>query len=255
MTHSARFADLRDASVFITGGGSGIGASLTRGFLEQGANVAFIGRSDYSGFSEEMERATGIRPLFMRGDVTRTPELHAAIDAAEEAHGPLDVLVNNAANDLRFDAMEVTDEDWDAQEAINLKHLFFSMQRAARTMRGRGGRIVNFTSITYMEGTPGMIPYATAKAGITGMTRALAREWGADGIRVNALAPGMVLTEKQLETWISEEDVQAHMDKQALKVRMGPQDMVGPTLFLASDASRMVTGQCLVADAGVVTTG
>lgn len=256
MTHSARFADLDGASVFISGGGSGIGAALTEGFLAQGAKVAFVGRSDSSDFVAEMRDRTGAAPLGMQGDVTDIAELRATLDRAEAENGPLDVLVNNVANDQRFDSFDVTEQDWDSQHAVNLKHLFFASQHVARSMKARGGgRIVNLTSIVYMTGQAGLAPYVTAKAGITGLTRTLAREWGCHGIRVNALAPGMVLTEKQLEKWIDEETKQSHKASQALDVELGPPDMVGPVLFLASDASAAITGQCLVADAGVAFAG
>ncbi len=250
------YADLREASVFITGGGSGIGLSLTEGFLRQGAKVTFVGRSDYAAEVDRLAEDTGNRPHFIRCDVTDISALTAALDVAEAAHGPLDILINNAANDMRFDALEVTEEDWDAQHDVNLKHYFFASQHAARSMiPRRRGAIVNLSSIVYMMGAEGMVPYITSNAGITGMTRALARDWGPHGIRVNALAPGMVLTERQLRDWITPEGKAAVMDRQALKVEMGPDDMVGPVLFLASDAARVITGQCLVADAGVVATG
>lgn len=256
MSNVATYPDLSGASVFITGGGAGIGLSLTEGFLRQGAKVAFVGRSDYSAEVDRLEAETGRRPLFIRCDVTDVTALHAAMDAAEAAHGPLDVLVNNAANDMRFDPLEVSEADWDAQHDVNLKHYFFACQRAARSMIPRGkGAIINFSSITYIMGAGGMTPYTTANAAITGMTRALARDWGHHGIRVNALAPGMVLTQRQLRDWITPEAKAAVMDRQALKVEMGPDDMIGPALFLASAASGVVTGQCLVADAGVVGTG
>ncbi|SHI80552.1 SDR family NAD(P)-dependent oxidoreductase [Wenxinia saemankumensis] len=247
------YPDLDGASVFITGGGSGIGAALTEGFLRQGAKVGFIGRSDYSDFVDEMERRTGIRPLFVQGDATRKDELTGALDQAAAAHGALDVLVNNAANDMRYDVGEIGEDDWNSQIAINLSHQFFAAQHAAEAMKARGhaGRIVNYTSITFKQGAPGMVPYETSKAGIVGLTRALARDYGTAGIRVNCLAPGMVLTDKQLDKWIDDEAKQAMIDDQCLKVELKPEDMVGPTLFLASAASGSITGQCLIADAGV----
>ncbi|QQA42381.1 SDR family NAD(P)-dependent oxidoreductase [Pelagovum pacificum] len=251
-SHSATFADLRDASVFITGGGSGIGAALTEGFLRQGAKVAFIGRSDYSDFCDKMEQKTGVRPLFVKGDVTDTARLRAAIDEAEAAHGPLDVLVNNAANDQRTDPMEVSVEDWDSMMAINFRHYFFACQRAAESMKGRGGSIVNFSSIAHVMGVDELNVYGPANAGIEGMTRTLSRNWGKDGIRVNSLLPGMVLTEAQLEKWISEEDRKKHLEGQALKRSLYPEDIVGPVLFLASDASGAITGQGLIVDGGYV---
>ncbi|EAR49892.1 Short-chain dehydrogenase/reductase SDR [Oceanicola granulosus HTCC2516] len=248
----AKFADLDGASVFITGGGSGIGATLTRGFLEQGAKVAFIGRSDHGEFVDEVERETGKRPLFIQGDVTDTPVLHDAIDRAEAAHGPLDVLVSNAANDQRTDPMEVTPEQWDELVAVNFRHFFFAAQRAARSMKGRGGSIINMSSISHVMGVPDLNVYAPANAGVSGMTRSLARAWGGDRIRVNAILPGMVLTEKQLEKWLSEDDIDQHVSQQALQERLYPEDMVGPVLFLASRASHGISAQSIVVDGGFI---
>ena len=246
--------DLDGASVFITGGGSGIGAALTEGFLRQGARVAFIGRSDYSGFVAEMEERTGAAPRFYQGDVTNAPAYRAILDRAAAEQGAIDVLINNAADDMRFDTSKITDAQWADQLGINLTHQFTGAQHVANAMRarGHGGTIVNFSSIVVQMGAGGLTPYETSKAGIVGLTRALARDYGAAGIRVNALAPGMVLTEKQLEQWVTEEGMKEHLGKQMLKVKLKPEDMVGPTLFLASTASAAVTGQLLIADAGVV---
>ncbi|TFL20293.1 SDR family NAD(P)-dependent oxidoreductase [Jannaschia formosa] len=250
------FPDLRDASVFITGGGSGIGASLTEGFLRQGARVAFIGRSDASAFVEEMEEATGNRPLFLQGDITEIATLRAAMDRAAEAHGPVTRLVNNAANDQRHDTLEVDEDFYDWSQSINLKAYFFSCQHAIRGMKSVGyGHIVNFSSISYMMGNDGYAIYTASNGGITAMTRSLAREFGPDRIRVNALAPGWVLTQKQLDKWADPESLQAHLDRACLKEHLKPEDIVTPTLFLASDASRMMTGQAMVVDGGVVVTG
>ena len=254
MTPTPTYHDLDGASVFITGGGSGIGASLTEGFLRQGAKVAFVGRSDYADFVDEMEEATGARPVFHQGDVTDTAALKAILDEVAGAQGPIDVLVNNAANDMRFDIGEIGVEEWNSQLAINLSHQFHGAAHVARSMASRGarGRIVNFSSIVFQMGAGGLLPYETCKAGVLGLTRGLAREFGPAGIRVNAIAPGMVLTEKQLETWIDPEDQARHIGLQCLKDELPPESMVGPTLFLASAASYPVTGQCLIADGGVV---
>ncbi|MCV6587197.1 MAG: SDR family oxidoreductase [Marinibacterium sp.] len=255
MTH-ARFHDLSDASVFVTGGGAGIGAALTDGFLEQGAQVAFIGRSDASGFVDEMAAKHGRAPVFVQGDITDTPVLQQAIARAADAHGPVTVLVNNAANDQRHSMQDMTPDFWDQMQAINLKAYYFACQAVAPGMRGTGhGSIINFSSISYMMGNAGYTAYTTANAGITGMTRSLARELGPDGIRVNALAPGWVLTPKQLDQWATPEGLAAHLDRQCLKTHLEPRDIVDATLFLAAQSSRMMTGQCLVVDGGVVTTG
>lgn len=250
------YPDLKGASVFITGGGSGIGASLTEGFLRQGAKVAFIGRSDASAFVEHVAGETGNRPLFIQGDITDTKALQAAIEQAAQAHGPVTRLVNNAANDQRHSALEVTEDFWDWAQAINLKAYFFACQAVIPGMQAAGGgAIVNFTSISYMMGNAGYPAYTTANSGINGMTRSLAREFGPDRIRVNALAPGWVLTQKQKDLWVTEEGLAAHLDRQCLKDPLGPEDIVNPTLFLASTASGAMTGQAMVVDGGVVVTG
>ncbi|MEP3345771.1 MAG: SDR family oxidoreductase [Litoreibacter sp.] len=256
MERSATFHDLNGKSVFITGGGSGIGASLTKGFMEQGAKVAFVQRSDSTKFCDELEEKYGRRPLFIRCDVTDVGALKSAITQAGEAHGPISTLVNNAANDIRHTAADVTEEFWDQSQAINLKAYFFACQAVMPNMiSAGGGSIINFSSISYMMGNAGYPSYTAANAGITGMTRSLAREFGPDRIRVNALAPGWVLTEKQMDLWASPEALAAHLDRQCLKDHLSPRDIVDSALFLASNASRMMTGQAVVVDGGVVTTG
>jgi NAD(P)-dependent dehydrogenase (short-subunit alcohol dehydrogenase family) len=256
MTQNATFHDLDGASVYITGGGSGIGADLTDGFLAQGAKVAFIGRSDASAFVEEMIRKHGVAPLFLQGDITDTDRLQASIGEAEAAHGPIEVLVSNAANDKRHDWLKLSPQEWDDLLAINLKAYFFAAQAVAPGMIARGaGSIVNFSSVSYMMGNAGYPAYTTANGAITAMTRSLARELGPNGVRVNALAPGWVLTQKQLDKWATPEGLAAHLDRQCIKTHLVPQDVVDATLFLASNSSRMMTGQCMVVDGGVVTTG
>ena len=250
------FPDLAGASVFITGGGSGIGAALTEGFLRQKAKVAFVGRSDYAASADRMERETGNRPLFLQTDITDTDALGAAIAAAGETHGAVRVLVNNAANDLRHAALDVTPGFWDEMIAVNLKAYFFAIKAVVPGMQAAGGgAIVNFSSISYMMGNSGYPVYTTANSGINGMTRSLAREFGPDGIRVNALAPGWVLTQAQMDKWATPEALEAHLARQCLPEHLAPRDIVGPALFLASRASRMMTGQALVVDGGVVVTG
>ena len=256
MTQIATFHDLQGKSVYITGGGSGIGASLTDGFLAQGANVTFIGRSDASAFVADMQEKHGRAPLFLQGDVTDTDRLQATIKEAAHTFGPVDVLVSNAANDQRHTMAELTPDRWDALLAINLKAYFFAAQAVAPGMQAKGaGSIINFSSVSYMMGNAGYPAYTTANGGITALSRSLARELGPDGVRVNALAPGWVLTEKQLEKWATPKDLAAHLDRQCLKTHLAPRDIVDAVLFLASDASRMMTGQCMVVDGGTVTTG
>ena len=251
-----RFSDLSDRSVFITGGGSGIGAALTDAFVAQGARVAFVQRSDAGAFCDDVAARHGRRPLFLPCDITDREALNAAIAAAAEAHGPVTVLVNNAANDQRHRAEDLDEAGWNANLAVNLSAHFFSIQAVVGQMRGAGGgSVINLSSISYMMGNAGYPAYVTANAGITGMTRALAREFGPERIRVNALVPGWVLTERQRRLWATPADLAAHLDRQCLKDHLEPEDLVGGALFLASGASRMMTGQALVIDGGVVVTG
>ncbi len=252
----ASFHDLEGQSVYITGGGSGIGADLTEGFLAQGSKVAFVQRSDSTAFCDAMEKKYGNRPLFMPCDITDVDAMRATLDQAAEAHGPVTVLVNNAANDMRHGMEGYTVEEWDRAMAINLRPHYFTTQKIAAGMKAAGGgSIINFSSISYMMGNGGYVSYVASKAGITGLTRALARELGPDRIRVNALMPGWVLTQAQMDKWATPEALEEHLGRQCLKEHLVPQDIVDGTLFLASKTSRMMTGQALVIDGGVVVTG
>lgn len=250
------YPDLNGASVFITGGGSGIGAGLTEAFLRQGARVAFVQRSDATAFCDEMAGKTGNRPLFLQCDITDRTALVAAIEQAAEAHGPVSVLVNNAANDQRHTLEEITEDFLDWSLAINFKAYIYATQAVVPAMRAAGrGSIINITSISYMMGNAGYPVYTSANSALNGLTRSLAREFGGDRIRVNALAPGWVMTPKQLEQWVTPEGLADHMKRQCLPDTLSPDDIAGGVLFLASDASRAMTGQALVIDGGVVVTG
>lgn len=256
MKDTVTFHDLNGASVFVTGGGSGIGAALTEGFLAQGARVAFVQRSDATAFCDAMEASYGTRPLFMPCDITDDAALRDCIAQAGAAHGPVTCLVNNAANDKRHSTAEVDSDYFDWMIAINLKAYFFACQAVIPGMQAAGGgSIINFSSVSYMMGNAGYPLYTAANSAITGMTRSLAREFGPDRVRVNALAPGWVLTQRQLDKWATPEGLAAHMDRQCLKEHLEPRDIVGAVLFMASDASRMMTGQAMVVDGGVVVTG
>lgn len=253
MMPTARFADLEGASVLITGGGSGIGAALTEGFARQGARVAFID------FAEEPSRklcdtigeATGNRPLHLMADLRDIAALREAVARAAAAHGPVTVLINNAARDDRHAAEEVTPESWDANLDINLRPHFFTIQAVVDGMRkAGGGAIVNFTSTSFMLNLGDMPAYTAAKAGVIGLTKGLAGRYGKDGIRVNAVAPGWVITERQQQLWVTEEKLAAHVARQAIPRVMVADDMVGPCLFLASNASAMLTAQTLIVDGG-----
>jgi NAD(P)-dependent dehydrogenase (short-subunit alcohol dehydrogenase family) len=255
MNQFPTFPDLNGASVFITGGGSGIGAALTDGFLQQGAQVAFVQRTDATGFCDDMERRHGRRPLFLPCDVTDIGALEDAVAVARDAHGAVTVLINNAAVDQRMSLDETTPDAWDHLMNVNLRPHAFTARAVRAGMAARGkGAIVNYSSISFKNGAPGMPAYATAKAAISGLTMTLARDFGRDGIRVNALLPGWVMTERQRALWVTEEALTRHVARQCLARELTPADMVAPTLFLASDASAAMTGQAMIVDGGVILT-
>ncbi len=249
----ATFPDLRDTAVVITGGGTGIGACLTEGFARQGARVAFldIAEAESLALCARLEKDTGNRPLFLSADLRDVAALRAAVAEAADAHGPAGVLVNNAARDDRHAVEDVTPEFWDANQAVNLRPHFFAIQAVVPAMKAAGrGAIVNFSSTSYMINGGGFASYTAAKAGVVGLTKGLAGELGPFGIRVNAIAPGWVMTKRQRDLWVTEAGLKAHIDRQCLKREIAPADMVGPCLFLASSAARMVTAQTLIVDAG-----
>jgi len=247
------FDDLKGKSVFITGGGSGIGAALTEAFLRQGAQVAFCQRSDGMAFCNRMESATGNRPLFLPCDIGATDQLQLTLATAAEAQGPITVLVNNAANDQRHETLTTDADFWDQSMAVNLRSYFFAAQSVIPDMQAAGGgSIINFSSISFMMADTGYAAYITANAGIIGLTRTLAREFGPDRIRVNAIAPGWVLTDRQKELWVTPESLAAHLSRQCLPDPIEPADMAGAVLFLASRASRMMTSQTLILDGGYI---
>lgn len=253
MMPSVRHPDLAGASVLITGGGTGIGAALTEGFVRQGSHVAFIdiAREASDALCDRLAAETGIRPLFIEADLRDVEALRKAVAAAADAHGPIGVLINNAAVDERHALEDLTVDYWDNNQAVNLRPHVFTAQAVAPGMKAAGkGSIINFTSISYLINHPGMPSYTTAKAGIIGLTKGLAGLLGPDGIRVNAVAPGWVMTERQWKNWVTEEILADHVSRQCIREAMAPADMVGPCLFLASDASRMLTAQTLIVDGG-----
>lgn len=255
MQTAASFPDLDGASVLITGGGSGIGAALTEGFARQGSRVAFIdiAREASRALCAALETACRHVPLFIEADLRDIDALRAGVAEAAAAHGPITILVNNAALDDRHALDTVTPDYWDANQAINLRPHFFAAQAVAEGMKIAGrGAIVNFTSTSFMLNQGDMPSYSAAKGGIVGLTKGLAGALGPHGIRVNAIAPGWVVTERQEKLWIMPERLQAHIGRQCLRRAIEPADMVGPCLFLASDAARMLTAQTLIVDGGIL---
>ena len=249
----ARYPSLLDKVIFITGGGSGIGAAMVEAFVAQKANVAFVDlQSEPSKALAAKLGASGPAPLFIPCDVTDITALEAAMEEARQRLGPIGVLINNAANDQREDADEVSEEDWDRAIAVNLKHQFFAAQLARRSMRELGGgAIVNFSSTAWMIGIARMSVYSAAKAAIVGLTKSLAREFGPDNIRVNAIAPGAVITERQRRLWMSEADIASYRGRQCLNRSLAAEDVARLALFLSAEDSGMITKQCFLVDGGL----
>lgn len=252
---NAAYPSLKDRTVFVTGGASGIGASLVEHFCAQDAVVSFVDLAE-----EPAQRlvasvaAAGHRPpAFIPCDLRDVEALQRAIAETAAAHGPIRVLLNNAGNDDRHRTEDVTPAYWDDRMAVNLRHQFFAAQAVRPQMRDAGGgSIVNFGSITWMVGDPDCPAYVTAKAAISGMTRALAREFGPERIRVNCMIPGWVMTERQVTLWLTPEGERQIAERQCLPDRLHAPDIARMALFLAADDSRMCTSQNFIVDGGWV---
>jgi len=253
----ARYPSLRNQAVLITGGGSGIGASLVEHFVGQGCKVGFIElNADVAAANADaVEAATGTRPHFEVADLRDIAALRTAVGHLAEKTGPFTVLVNNAGNDDRMPIEDVTPEYWDERQATNLRHQFFAVQAVVEGMaRAGGGSIINMGSISWMRASAGLIFYTTAKSAVMGMTKSLARELGERNIRVNSIAPGWVLTERQVvrAKAIYQGKFNEYLDAQCLKEHLLPPDIARMALFLAADDSRLVTSQTFIVDGGVV---
>ena len=241
------YPSLDGQPVFITGGATGIGAALVSAFAEQGARVAFVDIEEQAGVA--LAASTGA--WFRNVDVTDVAALKAGINDAVAELGPLLALVNNVANDTRHSPQAMSAEDWRRNLAVNLDAAFFAAQTAYPGMQACGrGSIINLSSINAVLGPPDMPAYVTAKSGLVGMSKALARDYGDAGVRVNAVLPGWVVTDRQLEKWLTPEAEAAWMQQVALKQRLLPEHVASLVLFLAADDSAMVTGQSLTIDGG-----
>ena len=253
MTPYARYPSLADRVVVVTGGASGIGASMVVHFAEQDAKVAFLDVDVPAGKDLASSLAGHVRhaPLFVACDLCDIGALQSAVEKVRSHFGPIGVLVNNAANDQRHDLNTVSVEGFDKGIAVNLRHQFFAAQAVAPDMRALGGgSVINLGSISWMIKEGAMPIYTTSKAAIQGLTRSLARGLGPHGIRVNTLVPGWVMTEKQLRLWVDQAGSRQIEENQCLPGRLEPADIARMALFLAADDSRMCAAQDFIIDGG-----
>jgi NAD(P)-dependent dehydrogenase (short-subunit alcohol dehydrogenase family) len=254
MSGSAIYPSLKGKRVVVTGGGSGIGAGLVEGFVRQGARVVFldVAKDDSEALVAKLTETypDAPAPLFFACDLTDIDALQACFTKIANEVGPVEVLVNNAGNDDRHTLADVTPQYWDERMAVNLRHMLFCTQAVAPGMKAAGqGVVINFGSISWHLGLRDLVLYETAKAGIEGMTRALARELGDEGIRVTCVVPGNVKTPRQMK-WYTPEGEQEIVDAQCLAGRIEPAHVAGLVLFLASDDASLCTGHPYWIDAG-----
>ena len=250
---SVIYSDLKDKKVFITGGGSGIGASIVEHFCEQGSNVFFIDINEKSSnkLVSECKNKKFSVPTFINCDLLNIKFLQNTISKIISDNGVIDILVNNAANDERHSIDEVTEEFWNERMNINLRHYFFTVQSVKKAMiENKGGSIINIGSVSWMIGQGGMAAYTAAKSGVVGLTRSFARDLGEFNIRVNSVVPGWVMTERQIEKWLTPESEADMMKKQCLKHKLMPSDIAKTVLFFGSDQSSGCTNQDYIVDKG-----
>ena len=255
MVQIASYPSLEARVALVTGGGSGIGASIVEHVCAQRARVAFvdIDRSASEALVKTIAERGHPAPTFLPCDVRDIPALQTAIAEVKTRLGAIRVLVNNAAHDERHTIERVTPEYWDDRSAVNLRHHFFAAQAVAPDMAAAGGgSIINFGSTSWLVGQGGMPAYLSAKAAVAGLTRALARDLGPRNIRVNSIVPGWIMTERQITLWLTPEGEEELMRRQCLKRKLVPADIARAVLFLAADDSDACTNQSYVVDGGWV---
>ena len=250
---TVKYHDLENKRVFVTGGGSGIGASIVEHFCEQESEVYFIDINDEESnkLIKKCKEKNFSVPSFIKCDLLNIKDLQNVIKKIILDNGPIDVLINNAANDQRHKIDEVTVNFWDNRMAINLRHYFFTVQSVKQSMiDNKGGVIINMGSGSWMVGQGGMAAYTAAKSGVVGLTRSFARDLGEYNIRVNSVVPGWIMTERQIEKWLTPESEKELMKSQCLKRKLVPADIARAVLFFSSDESSACTNQSYIVDGG-----
>ncbi len=249
MANAARYPTLHDKVVFVTGGASGIGRSLVEHFHDQGSKVAFVDIAESLGRAlvTELAAKKGHMPYFEPCDLRNVDELGQIIKRVGETIGPITALVNNAGNDDRHTLDDVDSAYFDDRISVNLKHQLFAAKFVRPQMKAAGGgSIINLSSITWTVADGDCVCYVTSKAAVVGLTRALSTELGPENIRVNAVAPGWVMTERQQSIWLDEKGERQIEERQTLKGRLFPPDIARMVLWLAGMCSK----QTFVVDAG-----
>ena len=248
MTHAV-YPSLAGKTIVITGGGSGIGEVMVEGFVRQKAKVFFLDVAENESNALVTRLADGVK--FIKCDVTDVNALRQALADIQAKAGPVAALVNNAANDDRHKIEDVTPEYWENRIAVNLRHLFFAAQAVTPGMKkAGGGAIINLGSVSWHLSLPDLSIYETAKAGIEGMTRALARELGEFNIRVNCVVPGAIRTPRQMKLWHTPGEEAKILAQQCLKQRVEPLHVTAMVLFLASADGAMCTAHNYWVDGG-----
>lgn len=255
-TTGACYPDLVRKPVLVTGGGSGIGAAMVEAFALQGASTAFLEIDEAAAQrTAEPLRTQGFDVHYAIVDLRNVAALRSAVAGLKDRLGAFRVLINNAGDDERHAWQSVEPDYWDDRLAVNVRHQFFAAQAIAADMGAAGGgAIVNLGSVAWRFGAVDMIAYATAKAAIEGLTKSLARELGSSGIRVNCIAPGWILTNKQVARAdaTAPGKYAAYLDRQCVKEHLEPADVARLALWLASDEARRCSGQTFILDGGVV---
>jgi NAD(P)-dependent dehydrogenase (short-subunit alcohol dehydrogenase family) len=248
MTHAV-YPSLAGKTVVVTGGGSGIGEMMVEGFARQKSRVFFLDVAEADSNALVARLSNGVK--FLKCDLTNVDSLRANLAEIEKQAGPVSVLVNNAANDDRHKLEDVTPAYWDQRLAVNLRHQFFATQCVVPGMKkAGGGSIINLGSVSWHSAITDLSVYETAKAGIEGLTRALARELGESSIRVNCVIPGAIRTPRQMKLWHTPEEEAKILAQQCLKARVDPVHVTAMVLFLASDDAAMCTAHNYWVDAG-----
>ncbi len=249
-----KYFDLKNKKVFITGGGSGIGASIVEHFCEQECDVYFvdINKKDSNKLIKDLKKKGLKVPHFIECNLIKIKKLQTIIQKIIKSKGPIDILINNAANDDRHSTDQVDENYWNNRMDVNLKHFFFSIKAVLKGMiQNRGGAIVNLSSVSWMLGEGDKVAYETAKSAVIGLTRSFAREFGKYNIRCNSVTPGSIATERQIKHWLTPKYKKFILDKQCLKRQLKPDDVASLVVHLSSDVSSGCTKQNFIIDAGI----